>query len=46
MNWYVVEKNYIQYLRQFDSKVGYIDYGSRLKLYLGIILSVGNFFIM
>lgn len=44
MNWYIVEKNYIQYLRQFDSKVGYIDYGSRLKLYLGIILSVGEFF--
>lgn len=44
MNWYVAEKNYIQYLRQFDSKVGYIDYGSRLKLYLGIILSVGDFF--
>lgn len=44
MNWYVVEKNYVQYLMQFDSKIGYIDYGSRLKLYLGIILEVGNFF--
>jgi len=44
MNWYVVEKNYVQYLMQFDSKIGYIDYGSRLKLYLGIILEVWNFF--
>jgi protein AbiQ len=44
MNWYVVDKDYIQYLLKFDSKVGYINYGSRLKLYLGTILEIGNFF--
>ena len=44
MDWYVVDKNYIRYLLQFDSNVGFINYGSRLKLYLGIILNVGNFF--
>ena len=44
MDWYVVDKNYIQYLLQFDKNVGFINYGSRLKLYLGIVLKVENFF--
>ena len=36
MNWYVVDKNYIQYLSHFDSHVGYAEYGERLKLHVGI----------
>ena len=43
MNWYVVDKQYINYLSQFDSRVGYVEYGNRLKLHVGILLSIGNF---
>ena len=40
MDWYVVDKEYINYLKQFDSKVGYVEYGSKLKLHLGIVMKV------
>lgn len=43
MNWYVIDKNYISYLAQFDSHVGYVEYGERLKLHIGILLSIGTF---
>ena len=36
MDWYVVDKKYINYLSQFDSRVGYVEYGERLKLHVGI----------
>lgn len=42
MNWYVVDKEYIRYLKQFDSRVGYVEYGERLKLHVGILLAVGE----
>ncbi len=32
MNWYVIDKDYITYLLQFDSRVGYVEYGDRLKI--------------
>ena len=38
MDWYVVDKKYINYLTQFDSRVGYVEYGERLKLHVGILL--------
>lgn len=38
MDWYVVDKKYINYLTQFDSRVGYVEYGERLKLHVGIFL--------
>ena len=34
MDWYVVDKKYINYLTQFDSRVGYVEYGERLKLHV------------
>lgn len=37
MNWYVINKDYIKYLMQFDSRVGYVEYGERLKLHIGIL---------
>lgn len=43
MNWYVVDKKYIEYLITFDERVGYVEYGERLKLHVGILLSVGGF---
>ena len=42
MNWYVVDKEYIDYLSQFDSRVGYVEYGERLKLHVGILLTVNS----
>ncbi len=43
MNWYVVNKKYIDYLSQFDSRVGYVEYGERLKLHVGILLTVNSY---
>lgn len=43
MNWYIVDKKYINYLTQFDSHVGYVEYGERLKLHVGTLLTIGNF---
>lgn len=43
MNWYVVDKDYVNYLIQFDSKVGYVEYGERMKLHIGIILIIEDF---
>ncbi len=43
MDWYIVDKNYINYLTQFDSRVGYVEYGERLKLHLGILLTIEDF---
>lgn len=35
MNWYVVDKDYIKYLIQFDSHVGYVEYGEKLNMIPG-----------
>lgn len=43
MNWYVIDKKYIDYLTHFDSRVGYVEYGERLKLHIGILLSIETF---
>ena len=40
MNWYVVDKKYVEYLSKYDSRVGYVEYGERLKLHIGIILKI------
>ena len=37
-------KKYINYLTQFDSQVGYVEYGERLKLHVGkFLLTIGDF---
>ena len=43
MNWFVVDKEYINYLIQFDRKVGFVEYGNRLKLHIGIIFNINSF---
>ena len=40
VNWYVVDKNYINYLVKVDKRVGYVEYGGRLKLHIGILVTV------
>ena len=42
MDWYIVDKEYINYLLQFDSKVGFVEYGEKLKLHVGILLTVNR----
>lgn len=29
MNWFIVDKEYVNYLSQFDEKVGFVEYGNR-----------------
>jgi len=43
MNWYVIDKEYVEYLHGFDDKVEHISYGERLKPYIGILLHINNF---
>ena len=42
MNWYIVDHQYIDYLLQFDNKVGYVDYGNRIKIHVGTVLFVND----
>ena len=42
MNWYVVDKSYINYLVKVDKRVGYVEYGGRLKLHVGILVTVNH----
>lgn len=43
MDWYVVDKDYIQYLISFDSRVGYVEYGEKLKLHVGVLAIVNGY---
>ena len=43
MDWYVVRKDYVSYLSQFDKTVGFVDYGEKLKIHVGTILTIGDF---
>lgn len=43
LKWYVVDKEYVKYLRKFDSRVENIDYKGNLKPYIGIIIKINNF---
>ena len=35
LKWYIADKEYVNYLRQFDEKVENIDYNTKLKPYIG-----------
>jgi len=43
MDWYVVDKDYIKYLIAFDPRVGYVEYGEKLKLHVGILLTINGY---
>ena len=49
MNWYLVDGNYIDYLKSFDNKVGNVNYGSAIKPYIGVVFKMNgtnnNYFI-
>ena len=37
MKWYAVKKEYIDYLKKWDKKVPNVDYGNRMKCFIGVI---------
>lgn len=43
LRWYIVKKDYINYLQKYDNKVENIDYKVKLKPYIGIIVNINNF---
>ena len=43
MNWYVIDKSYVKYLLQYDSKVGNVEYSNKLKLHIGILLETNGY---
>ena len=42
LKWYVVDKEYINYLKKFDNKVENINYSDRFKPYIGIIITINE----
>ena len=42
LKWYVVDKEYVSYLKEFDNKVENIDYSNRFNPYLGIIITIND----
>lgn len=43
LKWYIADKDYINYLRQFDEKVQNINYNTKLKPYIGILININEF---
>ena len=43
MDWYVVDKDYIDELVKADRHVGYVRYGKHIKLHIEILLAVNDF---
>lgn len=43
LKWYIANKEYVNYLRQFDEKVENIDYNTKLKPYIGILITINEF---
>ena len=43
LKWYVVDKEYVNYLREFDEKVENINYNKKLKPYIGILITIDEF---
>ena len=43
LKWYIADKEYVNYLRQFDEKVENIDYNTKLKPYIGILITINEF---
>jgi len=43
MKWYIIDKNYVEYLRIHDNNVQNIVYEDKVKPYIGIILNINDF---
>lgn len=43
MRWYLLDKDYVNYLRQFDDKVQNVHYGENsLKPFIGILITIND----
>lgn len=43
MDFYIIDKRYVNELKQIDSRVGNVEYGiDKLKFHLGVIIKVNN----
>ncbi len=42
LKWYIVDKDYVNYLRKYDNKVENIDYANKLKPYIGILVTIND----
>lgn len=43
LKWYIIDKEYVKYLRKADSRVQYSEYSNKLKPYIGIVLTIHDF---
>ncbi len=43
LKWYIVDKEYVRYLRKADNRVQYSEYSNKLKPYIGIVLTIHDF---
>lgn len=43
LNWYIVNKEYVNYLKLIDNKIENIDYKNNIKPYIGILININNF---
>lgn len=43
LKWYIVDKEYVRYLRKADNRVQYSEYNDKLKPYIGIIITIHDF---
>lgn len=43
LRWYVVNKEYVDFLQKHDKRVENIDYKVKLKPYIGIIIKINDF---
>ena len=42
MEWYAIDKDYVNYLKKFDELVPDIDYKNKMKCFLGVVLTTDN----
>ncbi len=40
LKWYIADKDYVNYLRRYESKVENINYKDKLKPYIGILIKI------
>ena len=43
MKWYIVNKDYIDYLKEFDDKVSDVSYNNHVRLFLGKFLNIDGY---
>ena len=43
LKWYIIRKDYVDYLKKFDEKVQNIEYYNTAKPYIGVVFSINDF---